>query len=1020
MSAGPSPQRSSAARLPLELPLVGRKDELDRLFTLFGSGSGTHPLQVISGEAGVGKSRLAMVVAAEAERRGWTVLRGRAYPVEQGAPYALVADAFLPFLQEMGQDRLTVLSRGREQDLHHIFPALGMGAPDRFDGMDMDELRARVFWTFRGLLNGVSASTPLFIVLEDLHWADPSSLALLHFFARQLDTDHVRMVGTWTAGQGTAATRVAELAQSLRAQGVLDQLELPPLELTDTRVLIETVFGMSGPPVADFARRLFGWTRGNPYFLEQTLKALVHSGALHREEGTWLGWDSQEMVLPSTVRDAVLVRTLDLSPLAQDAADVLAVLGRPSPPALIQGVLARGSGEVDRASVGRAVEELVQRGLVEESSQDAQVLLRFYHPISRETVYRRLSLTRRAVLHDQVAAALETHYGNELEKRADEIAYHLLQGGRESGDSRAVRYLTLAGRQALQRHADAEAVSYLSAALDTASPPALAADQEAETRRLLAHAYARTGNWARSEELVQDLHAAAEAAGDQVGVARALRQLGLVAFWQGNHDEAVERLDNGLDVLPAGEPVLRVQMQLTAGMAFQQMGRPAESRDRILKALDVAESVGNEALLGRVHRALALVCTWTGDTSGAREHAHMALELGNRSGDRNVVFWGHWALASLEGLIGGPGPMRPWLDKARASSKEVGSPVLRLFTDELELEYLYHSGDWDGALALGSRAIKLGRSLSQRALLARILVWTASVYLGRGDFERADELISEAESLAGVAGSAEQPARDIHAAVPALIGRTQYYLSQDMGKEALETGAGALAIAEASGYVIWVLHRLLPMMAEAFVRVRDLEGAAEVRDRLFREGQRMDHRLSQLWARGTDALITWWSGELKESTEELRQASEAIEAMGFTYDAARIRRQYAGRLGEMGDRDGALAELRAIHPVFERLGAEPELRKARAMFSELDARRPIVSRTTGAEVLSSREFEIAALVAERASNKQIASTLDIAVRTVTTHLTNIYKRLEMEGSAASKRAELGDMVREGRLSGPSE
>jgi DNA-binding CsgD family transcriptional regulator len=995
---------------------VGRQEEVERLFTLFGSD--TPPLQIISGESGVGKSRLAMVVAAEAERRGWKVLKGRAYPVEQGAPYALVADAFLPLLQEIDPDRLTVLCRGREQDLLHIFPALGNGRPGRFEGMDPEEVRARVFWTFRGLLNGLSAREPLFVVLEDLHWADPSSLALMHFFARQLDTDSVRIVGTWTNGAGAAAVRITEFTRSLRTQGVLDQLEVRPLELARTTELIETVFGMSGQPVAEFARRIFGWTRGNAYFLEQTLKALIHSGALYLEDGTWLGWESRELVLPSTVRDAILVRMADLSELGEDVAEVLAVLGRPSSPSLIQRVLAGASREVDRVAVGRAVDELVQRGLVEEFTQDSVILLRFSHPLSRETLYRRLSLTRRAVLHDEIAAALEAHYSDAVESRADEIAYHLLQGSRGSGDPRATRYLTLAGRQALDRHADDEAVNYLTAALEVAAQREEPGSDAASTRRLLAHAWARTGEWGKAEELLVGLRSEAEAAGEPRAVAGLLRQLGLLAYWRGDHDEALLRLEEGLEVLPAGEPVLELQMLLTAGMAFQQLGRPAESRERILSALAVARELEDEALLARVHRALALVCTWIGETGEARDHAHRALELGQRSGDRHVVFWGHWALASLEGLVGGPAPMRPWLDRARASAQEVGSPVLRLFADELELEYLYHSGDWDGALALGARAIQLGRSLSQRALLARILVWTASVYLGRGDMERADDLIREAESLAGVSGQPEPGGHDVHASVPALIGRTQFYLAQDMGEEALEAGAGALAIAEASGYVIWVLHRLLPMMAEAFVRVRDLEGASGVRDRLLREGQRMDHQLSQLWAQGTDALITWWGGELEEAAARLGEAADAMEEMGILYDSARLRRQYAGRLAEMDRREDALAELRRGHVIFGQLGAEPELRRARAMFSELDARRPQASRTTPGDALSAREFEIATLIAERASNKQIASALDIAVRTVTTHLTNIYRRLEMAGSSASKRAALGDMVREGRITGP--
>ena len=92
--------------------------------------------------------------------------------------------------------------------------------------------------------------------------------------------------------------------------------------------------------------------------------------------------------------------------------------------------------------------------------------------------------------------------------------------------------------------------------------------------------------------------------------------------------------------------------------------------------------------------------------------------------------------------------MEPWMAAARRTARELGSPVLDLFVDELEVEYLYFSGDWDGALALGTRAIELARSLHQDALLVRLLVWTSSVYVGRGDLAGAEELIAEAVQFA--------------------------------------------------------------------------------------------------------------------------------------------------------------------------------------------------------------------------------------------------------------------------------
>jgi DNA-binding CsgD family transcriptional regulator len=993
---------------------VGRKEELEELYGCFGTGPRASAIQIVNGEGGVGKTRLAATVAGEAARRDWRVLTGRAFPVEQGVPYAVMADAFVPLFRELDESTLTVLSRGRSGDLNRLFPSLGDDRGGIEEGLEPEELRTRLFWTFTSVLHGLSRRAGILVVLEDLHWADPSSLALLHFLARQSEDQDIRILATTTAEERDRNPHLPQMERSLESLGRATRLDLAPLSLGSIESLIQELFGIAGPPVTEFAQRLYGWTRGNSYFVEQTLRALVQEGQLYHQDGTWLGWESPELVLPPTVREAILARFHGLDALAGEAAEIMAVVGRPTPTRLVERVLAQG-----RDDVARAIQQLVDRSVVEERLDDGQVLLQFHHPLTRETLYRGLGLTRRRLLHEHVASALETLHGDAAEEHADEIAFHLVQEGRAEGDSRTARYLTIAGERALDRHADQEAVGYLESALGAlnASPGGSATAVPA-VRKLLARALTRVGRYGDAESQWRILQADAEHAGDPLTQAAALRSLGLLAYWSGRNTEALDRLEAVLALKPP--PRLAAHAELAAAMAHQQLGRPKESRTHILSALEHASTAGDLALTARAHRALALVNTWIGEPDEARVHGHKALELGREAGDGVVVFWAQWALASLEGLVGGPEPMRPWLDAARETAGRLGSPVLDLFVDELDLEHAYFRGDWDEALALGTGAINRARALNQDALLVRLLSWTSGVYSGRGDMERALALVDEACSVAGVEGEFNPRARDVHAAVPALIGRASYLMAAGRDRDALAVGENALAVAEASGYVIWVLHRLLPLVGEVHVRLRDLEGAERVRKRLVREGRKMDHRLSLVWARAAEALITWWSGDIEGAAGMLGEAADAMEEIGICYDAARIRRQLVGRLAELGRKDEAAAELRKAHTTFERLGAIPELERARNMFDELDLRAPARGSGAGAGdgVLSVREFEIASLVADRESNKAIAAKLGISPRTVTTHLTNIYKRLDLTGS--SNRVELGDMVREGRLRAPED
>ena len=186
-------------------PLVGRAMELGLLRSLLDDAErGRGRTVFLSGEPGIGKTRLSEELAREAVRRGWIVAVGRAYAVESGVPYAPFADALLPILRALPPATLATLSRGGAAELALLFPALPVetpiGRPSVVIG-DTAELKTRLFWTFLQFLIRYAEKTPLLIVLENLHWTDPSSLELLHFTrpsARQRanhNSVHVQLCG---------------------------------------------------------------------------------------------------------------------------------------------------------------------------------------------------------------------------------------------------------------------------------------------------------------------------------------------------------------------------------------------------------------------------------------------------------------------------------------------------------------------------------------------------------------------------------------------------------------------------------------------------------------------------------------------------------------------------------------------------------------------------------------------------------------------------------------------------------
>jgi DNA-binding CsgD family transcriptional regulator len=195
-----------------------------------------------------------------------------------------------------------------------------------------------------------------------------------------------------------------------------------------------------------------------------------------------------------------------------------------------------------------------------------------------------------------------------------------------------------------------------------------------------------------------------------------------------------------------------------------------------------------------------------------------------------------------------------------------------------------------------------------------------------------------------------------------------------------------------TGYDVWAVHRLLPVAAEASLYLRDLDRARHYGARLRASAERFGNRLGLAWADACDALTIWLSGDPGSGAEMMKLAIVELESIPFRIDAARLRRQLAGRLAEMGDRKGALRELANAWSVFDELGAERELERVRVQFQELDSRPPS-RRVAGAAGLTGRVLEVGRAMAANLSNKAIANKLGIKVRTVTTHVTNIYRKL---------------------------
>jgi DNA-binding CsgD family transcriptional regulator len=335
---------------------------------------------------------------------------------------------------------------------------------------------------------------------------------------------------------------------------------------------------------------------------------------------------------------------------------------------------------------------------------------------------------------------------------------------------------------------------------------------------------------------------------------------------------------------------------------------------------------------------------------------------------------------------------------------------MRLWIDEVMLEYRSGIGEWDNAVGIADRTIADARAFSQHTLLPRLLVWSSLVRFGRGDFDIATAQMQEAWELSG-AGRADGKNRlNVHAVVPAHVSRATWHLALNQYEEALAVSEAGLAIAESTGYTAWSIHRLMPLAVESAMWIQDWPRARKHGERLHELSEKLGHPLGLAWAEGFEALSRMLQGDKAGSIKMLEKAALALEAIPVTEHAARLRRKLADSYYETGDTESAARELRRVHEVFVQLGARPALDEVREKMRAIGLRPPSRSSAEGVGALTAREAEIARLIADRQSNKEIASALDISARTVGTHLQNIFAKLGVDSRGA-----LTDLVRDGGL-----
>jgi DNA-binding SARP family transcriptional activator len=414
-------------------PLIGRDVELTWLEELQKRAECGQPqLALLVGEAGIGKTRLVGELASRTQHRRIEVLVGRGREGEDVLPFAPWIEAVRPALTVELLGRLAPVTR---LDLARLFPEVADVPSPPPSGI---EDGPRIFEAVAHVLRQTAAGHPLVIVLEDLHWCDDMTVRLLKFLPRRLEGQAVLLVGTARVEEITGGSERATLLDALRRDPSCTPYTLSPLSRDEATRLLRSLLASSDEmPAVGLTERMWRLSEGNPFVVVECARAIRDHPASRPE--SWLE-------LPDQVRELTARCFVHLSEGAACLADAAAVIGRDFDVAVL-----RHAARLTESEVANGVEELVRRGVFRELGGGFD----FRHDRVREVAYGHLLGPRRALLHRQVAEALETVYAAEVDGHSAAIGGHY----REAGVwEQASTYLASAGFQAWERGAGREAM----------------------------------------------------------------------------------------------------------------------------------------------------------------------------------------------------------------------------------------------------------------------------------------------------------------------------------------------------------------------------------------------------------------------------------------------------------------------------------------------------------------------------------------------------------------------------------
>jgi DNA-binding CsgD family transcriptional regulator/tetratricopeptide (TPR) repeat protein len=1062
------------------LPLIGREREMDLLrHTLKAiSQSGAQRAQAmphvvfVAGAPGVGKTRLLRELVGEAASHNATVLWGGAYESSMLPPYLPFTEALRPYLHSLSSDQLrrllgiepstgapseqagsNVMSALSLRCLGQLFPLISslVGTSGAHDLLAPEQEKFGLLDGIATLLERLAAlddarhapAQPVLLCLDDLQWADSASLDLLLYLAARLRSASLLILGAFRSDAQSpmpdAGNPLGHVIAELNRQRLLKLLMLAPLSEGAASVFLDTL--LPGGVALDLQQAILARAEGNPFFIEELVRALQSSGQITLVDGLWQRAPAVYRLsgplpqLPPSIQTTLALRLEPLSAPCRDLLFAASLCG----PTLYPDVLAAATGH-DQETTLDLLDEAIAAGLIEplpdnESAEKPLGPLPTFHfrqRMARELLAGQLPRHSRRRLHAALADALQRRARTReaAERYAAELAHHYAQAGRTQ---QAVHWTVRAGDVAAARHAQREAIGYYRTALamlDSAPAPngeaAAQDDQPALETYRPGQLHWRLGeSWFRLGEFqsaLRSFHAALEEernSGDLLALAKLNRLISDAYRQAGQYDQTFGYLQAAQAALtlleqqaPEDQPASHSNAALVEQMLLRQSfailmigaGQEAEAEQALRDSQQLAIRAGDRNGQAVALHLLGWVKGWGEHIGQSIQLQLQARELLQETGDPYHTVLGYQGLGAVYQAIGNAERAAAETETGLTLAWRYGMvrpiPWLRFNQGILALA----QGRWDDARLALEEARDEGERLSDTRLKPIVYQALGVLAWRLGRLEEAEEALETSYRAAQITEWFPSSAA-LLGWFYAVTGRPDAagsYLDQALGRHIFPP----LGLA-ADFY--------LPFAAEGRLACNQLEQATKLAERIRPWSDRQYYGVSAARVLGRIAAA---QGHWTEARSHFAAALELCRRAGSRAEQGTILLDWASAaLAEAGAtpvRASVLADdverlSEEAETLFTTLKLPEQAAKAAALSAEAEKLSQQAAKAPGAGTLdpaalkgmTPREIEVLRLVAEGMTDKEIAEALVISPRTANRHIANIFLKIDVTTRAAA-------------------